>query len=394
MPTFPSGDCRIDDIHTKSWGVYVTILPNTTQTCSFKASAGERIAVSASVPPHVGTVELTASLYGHNAAAMTCLDGFTGWNVQSSRHLRDAGLDSELFLNLTAGDVELEPFGVGLYRPLFACDTNAPPAGDDHYEFRVTNRGVTSIPVSFGVGMEEDFSFPDLVRMPYTIYQTWVWADASFYVYGLPPITATIVAVVVVYVLFQQDKGVLCMVDHVAGLFLLSNAMSFTARLIELKRVSAVPIVIHITLPLILATVMILKHWVTWPCPTRDTCGQVATFVPLLGYAGLMAIPSLRWPFGILIGLHVIAVYVVCTSPSVKDAFLLIIVERVPMLLYSLLFLWQGWWVPSVMCTVSLFYISAAVLLKRPAQASSFRPMNQKNLRLQRVLREASWIRI
>ena len=314
---------------------------------------------------------------------MACDNDFTGWS--STRRLLDTGLDSIKYLPRIPTQVEFEPFGVGAYVPLFACDAMAPHSGDDHYIFRVVNDGDAPVPVSFGVAMAEDFNLLDLLRMPLLIHDTWIWSQASFAIYGLPGILFALIAVLCTAVLgVRKDEHLaLFILDHVAAIFMVCNAFTFLARLIDVHVDGfqvAVPALVHILMPLIFSATLVIDTWsnmYTQPCAcARDNMGSnVFLIVPSLAYASMMFVPSLRLPFGIILGVQVVCTLFAwttfpCGATLMKRVFKELAIKRIPLLLYSMLFLWQAWWIPSLMLFASIIYVLCSPVFKNDEEYS------------------------
>jgi len=366
LPLFPTDTCHIDTMQTKSWGVYLTIAPHTSQSCSFKAAVGESITVSASVPAqfYSPSISLNASLFGHNASSIKCKGGFNGWNP-SGRRLLDSGLDSILYLPRHDSTVTFEPWGVGAYVSLFACDSVAPNPGDDNYVFEIRNGGNSDVPVSLGMAMEEDFSVGDLVRMPYLILRTWLWSDSAWYVYIIPHAIAVLAALGLGHGDFRGH------IQHgtFAALFMFSNAAVFAARLIEVENANFLAVFLHVLLPLIVGVLLVRKPELNSPWVQ---C--LLLLLPLTFYAGLLVFPAM-WNFMIpIIVAHIIVS--IGTFFIKADAVRRILMIQFPLFIYSLLFLWQAYWLPVTFLLLSWSGITDGHL-RKPLKSTQISPRRQ-----------------
>ena len=156
MPSFPvGGSVVIGDIFDKSWGVYVNLVED--QQFAFQCEEGKTLSLSLSKP--VGTAgDVVGTIEGLN---VVCEQGFNGWG---SRRL--------LQLPPVAQSTHFEPFGVGGYVSLAACQTTCPDSKG--YKLRV--EGPVGMPLSVGAGMTESFSLGELASMSFLLFRSFQWS--------------------------------------------------------------------------------------------------------------------------------------------------------------------------------------------------------------------------
>ena len=273
MPIF-GNDLHVEDTQNKSWGVYIKVEKNYSLTMD--VPAGKNISFSLSVPDsYKKNPNITVTLFGHGAADIECDPEFNGWATEAEwnngrrldRRL-DAALDStkELVVHKTTENV-FEPFGTAGYRPIVACQGKA-IIGDDLFRLTIDNHDEEALPLSIGVGMAEAFGFVDLLFMSFTILQSWLWAGKwwSFIV----PIAAVVWYMLVLInrapfeVTYPEMTGVdkkwigtLENLVHLAGLFMLVNAIQFTIHIVYTAFMDVpmsniwFPLIVHILLPIL-----------------------------------------------------------------------------------------------------------------------------------------------
>lgn len=196
VPVFDSNS-EAYKITDKSWGVYREIKKKESFSIFLDVPKGKNISFSINL---AGSQDekfdasknyIEVILLGHNATSIVCDQKFTGWGYESihndshhnSRRL-DAGSDENVTIPQKYGKLHFEPFGVGAYRSLAACQGEV-PVGDSN--FTVTVKAQNVIPsgddetdddvlrISIGAGMAELFSADEVLYLPVTITRTWFW---------------------------------------------------------------------------------------------------------------------------------------------------------------------------------------------------------------------------
>jgi hypothetical protein len=269
MPIF-GDDLHIEDTESKSWGVYISV--EDSYTLTMDVPAGKNISFSLSVPDtYEKQPNLTVTLFGHGASDIVCDPLFNGWSTEpewtKGRRL-DGALDStkQLVVHKTTEKV-FEPFGVGGYRPIVACQ-GAAEIGDDLFRLTIVNHDDDPLLLSIGVGMTEAFGFFDILFMSFTILQTWLWAGKIWSL--IIPIAA-----VLWYFLVAIDKapieitypeisgvkkehiGTLEKLVHLTGLFLIVNSLQFIIQVLFTAfqgvpmDLILFPLIVHIIMPLL-----------------------------------------------------------------------------------------------------------------------------------------------
>ena len=269
MPIF-GDDLHIEDTESKSWGVYISV--EDSYTLTMDVPAGKNISFSLSVPDtYEKQPNLTVTLFGHGASDIVCDPLFNGWSTEpewtKGRRL-DGALDStkQLVVHKTTEKV-FEPFGVGGYRPIVACQ-GAAEIGDDLFRLTIVNHDDDPLLLSIGVGMTEAFGFFDILFMSFTILQTWLWAGKIWSL--IIPIAA-----VLWYILVAIDKapieitypeisgvkkehiGTLEKLVHLTGLFLIVNSLQFIIQVLFTAfqgvpmDLILFPLIVHIIMPLL-----------------------------------------------------------------------------------------------------------------------------------------------
>ena len=268
MPQFD--DSHIEDTQSKSWGVYISV--EESYSLTMDVPAGKNISFSLSVTDtYEKQPNITVTLFGHGAADIECDPDFNGWATDpewnKGRRL-DGALDStkQLVVHKTTEKV-FEPFGVGGYRPIVACQGEA-AIGDDLFRLTIVNHDDDPLLLSIGVGMTEAFGFFDILFMSFTILQTWLWAGKIWSL--IIPIAA-----VLWYFLVAIDKapieitypeisgvkkehiGTLEKLVHLTGLFLIVNSLQFIIQVLFTAfqgvpmDLILFPLIVHIIMPLL-----------------------------------------------------------------------------------------------------------------------------------------------
>ena len=269
MPIF-GDELHIEDTQSKSWGVYISV--EDSYSITLDVPAGKNISFSLSVTDtYEKQPNLTVTLFGHGAADIVCDPLFNGWATDpewnKGRRL-DGALDStkELEVHQTTEKV-FEPFGVGGYRPIVACQ-GAAEIGDDLFRLTIVNHDDDPLLLSIGVGMTEAFGFFDLLFMSFTIIQSWLWAGKIWSL--IIPIAA-----VLWYILVAIDKapieitypeitgvkkeyiGTLEKLVHLTGLFLIVNSLQFLIQILftafqDVPMDSVwFPLIVHVIMPIV-----------------------------------------------------------------------------------------------------------------------------------------------
>lgn len=198
VPVFDSNS-EAYKITDKSWGVYRELKKGESFSIFLDVPKGKNISFSINLAGSqdedfdAGADEdyIEVILLGHNATSIVCDKKFTGWGYESnhnashhnSRRL-DAGTDEPVTIPQKYGKLHFEPFGVGAYRSLAACQGEV-PVGDSN--FTVTVKATNVVPflddetdndvlrISIGAGMAELFSVDEVLYLPVTITRTWFW---------------------------------------------------------------------------------------------------------------------------------------------------------------------------------------------------------------------------
>lgn len=186
VPAFDSTS-EAYDISDKSWGIYRELKEGESFSVFLDVPKGENISFSVNLAGSQdenfdsSETYIEVTLFGHNATQIHCDPKFTGWGYEdhtASRRL-DGDSDRSLDIPQKYGKLHFEPFGVGYYRALAACQGEVPVA--DSY-FNVTVKALKVIPqddvlrISIGAGMAEQFDIiQDILYLPVTITRTWFW---------------------------------------------------------------------------------------------------------------------------------------------------------------------------------------------------------------------------
>ena len=273
MPVF-DGDLLDKDIHGKSWAVYQSMKAGETLLVRLNISAGQNISFSVNMAGsqtfEEGVDYVNVTVTGHNAESIDCDPAFNGWRVLSGTHGAGVVDETKVIPTTTVGEpLHFEPFGVGYYRKLAACQSNV-TVGD---VFNVSIVALKDIQLNVGVGMAEMFSFTDIVLMSISITQTWWWDN-----YFAPWVTFTVlIPLFLIYyyrellrksfvsiwstITFFTTKDAETAIVRSALFF---NSMQFLLRLIiinlnsyakDVDLMILFPIGVHIVLPLVVAWV-------------------------------------------------------------------------------------------------------------------------------------------
>ena len=228
-------DHVVPDFSAKSLGLYFRLGQNSTRfhlTCK----PGETLSLSLSKPVGVaGTA--TAALSGLG----TCSPGFTGWG---DRRL--------LELPKVEPQKEFEPFGVGGYVPLVACETECDGA------VVLTVAGRNELPVVLGAGTIEKFSVGDLAFMSFTLYGVFRWTGQDS---GWFWLTGTFTVVVSGAYTLLRNLGsltrlwrlnVLCaaVALRVSAAIFVAQIVFLATHLVPMGIKLVIPLVAHIAIPL------------------------------------------------------------------------------------------------------------------------------------------------
>lgn len=175
MPVF-DGDLVDKDIHGKSWAIYKSMKAGDNLLVRLNVSAGQNISFSVNMAGSQSFEEgldyVNVTVTGHNAQSIDCDPAFNGWRVLSGTHEPGVVDQTKVIPTTTVSEaLHFEPFSVGYYRKLAACQSNV-TVGD---VFNVSITAKRDIQLNVGVGMAEMFSFTDIVLMSISITRTWFW---------------------------------------------------------------------------------------------------------------------------------------------------------------------------------------------------------------------------
>ena len=179
VPVF-DGDMIDKEIHSKSWAIYKSMKAGDNLLVRLNVSAGQNISFSVNMAGsqsfEEGVDYVNVTVTGHNAQSIDCDPAFTGWRVLSGTHGPGVVDETKVIPTTTVGEpLHFEPFGVGYYRKLAACQSNV-TVGD---VFNVSINAVRDIQLNVGVGMAESFGFTEILLMSIFITRTWFW-DSYF----------------------------------------------------------------------------------------------------------------------------------------------------------------------------------------------------------------------
>lgn len=174
---------HVGDIVGKSWGIYTK--SSSTQWFMFVGHAGDDLSLSIStITDDSRNGLLNATLHGMHAADIVCEDGWTGWEAPDRRldatggdHDHDPKNETEETFNFPYPEFKekkFEPFGVGVYVPVTACDTTFPSTGAFFLEVTPLQTDHETY-YTVGAGMVEAFSAGEIVGISYMLYPTYEW---------------------------------------------------------------------------------------------------------------------------------------------------------------------------------------------------------------------------
>ena len=239
-------------------------------------SAGQNISFSVNMAGsqsfEEGVDYVNVTVTGHEALSIECDPLFNGWRVLRADRMLSGNHPDEtkVIPTTTVGEpLHFEPFGVGYYRKLAACQSNV-TVGD---VFNVSITAIRDIQLNVGVGMAEMFSFTDIVLMSISITRTWFWDNyfaqwVTFTVliplflmyYYRELLRKSFVSIWSTITFFTTKEASTAIVRGA----LIFNAMQFLLRLIiinlnsyskDVDLMILFPIGVHILLPLVVAWV-------------------------------------------------------------------------------------------------------------------------------------------
>ena len=271
MPVFDD-DLHEKDIHGKSWAVYETMTAGDNMLLRLTIDAGQNFSLSVNMNGgqtfEEGVDYVNVTVTGHNAQDIDCDPAFNGWRVLSGTHAPGVVDQTKVIPTTTVGEpLHFEPFGVGYYRKLAACQGNVTVSD----VFNVSITALTDIQLNVGVGMAESFSFLDIILMSIQIVRTWWWSG-----YFAQWIIFTVILVLLIIYHYRELlrrsfvslRGSISFFSSteaenaIVRSVLFFNSMQFLLRLISINLTNyakdvdfmlAIPIGVHILLPLAVA---------------------------------------------------------------------------------------------------------------------------------------------
>lgn len=176
MPVF-GDDLLGKNVIDKSWAVYETMKAGDNLLLRLNISVGENFSISVNMPGsqdfEEGVEYVNVTVTGHNAESIDCDPAFNGWRVLSGTHAPGVVDETKVIPTTTVGEpLHFEPFGVGYYRKLAACQGNVSVAD----VFNVSVVALQDIQLNVGVGMAEMFSVTDILLMSISIVRVWWWS--------------------------------------------------------------------------------------------------------------------------------------------------------------------------------------------------------------------------
>ena len=259
MPKF--GDCHIDTV--KSWGVYAKV--NNSYSCMLDVPAGENVSFSVSLPAsYTDPYDLSITLFGHGAADIECDPDFGGWGETPAWRRLDAGIDSTKTIPVqNQTELVFEPFGVGGYRAVAACQGRADIG--DLFNLTVRNLRDGVVPISIGVGVVESFNALEVFLMSFYIAQTWSWSGSHFYIMSL---FVTVLLYIVVQAWDARERAWTSrsVVIHLVRCGLIVNSVQFACQIMYLYSLGVpaydwFPWVVHVALPLVVCILYSCSPW-------------------------------------------------------------------------------------------------------------------------------------
>ena len=270
MPVFDN-DLHEKDIHGKSWAVYETMEAGDNLLLRLTIDAGQNFSLSVNMAGgenfEEGVDYVNVTVRGHNAESIECDPLFNGWRVLRSDRMLSGNHPDEtkVIPTTTVGEpLHFEPFGVGYYRKLAACQGNVTVSD----VFNVSITALKDIQLNVGVGMAESFSFLDIILMSIQIVRTWWWSG-----YFAQWIIFTVLLVLLIIYHYRELlrrsfvslRGSISFFSSteaenaIVRSVLFFNAMQFLLRLISINLTNyakdvnlaiLIPIGVHILLPL------------------------------------------------------------------------------------------------------------------------------------------------
>ena len=177
MPVFDD-DLLGKNVIDKSWAVYEVMEAGDNLLLRLNISAGENFSISVNMAGgetfEEGVDYVNVTVRGHEALSIECDPLFNGWRVLRSDRMLSGNHPDEtkVIPTTTVGEpLHFEPFGVGYYRKLAACQGNVTVSD----VFNVSITALKDIKLNVGVGMAEMFSFAEIILMSISIFRTWIW---------------------------------------------------------------------------------------------------------------------------------------------------------------------------------------------------------------------------
>lgn len=177
LPKFPDPSKVYIPDHwkTQSEGIY---LRETPFTMYLFADSGDKLELSLSIPGHNAIPSgVEMSITGPGASSIVCSEDWNGWATERS-------IQSKKIVPSSKQDLEYEPFGVGYYRSLRACNGTFPQTG----RYVVNVMSDDDFHYSIGLGMAEEWAnFFNPVLLPISLARVFHWSGRSWF-YILAPI--------------------------------------------------------------------------------------------------------------------------------------------------------------------------------------------------------------
>ena len=298
VPVFPYGTkesepYQLKNIDTKSYGVYGELQATDIVWLEIEGSKGAEMTISLQKNSGGGVYDVAVWAEGDTLQNISCgNENWYGWAHQLGGHyftrnltelpdsVRSAIGSSSAFVLHGDGQEpsEFEPFGVGVYFPLAGCKDKFPRTTT--YKMALVNPKEEEVNFSLGVGMEESFSLLELLLMPFVIFQTFLWSGRSAEaVVGIFAICLALVYTFKVVTLKSNSYSLLTRTASqtlrtyglhfvwLAAAAFFANGVSFLFQLIfcfglkpNLGSIVWVPILVHITIPIVLAIVVLLYY--------------------------------------------------------------------------------------------------------------------------------------
>ncbi len=234
-------------ISEKSWGVYRELKKHESFSVFLDVPKDENISFSVNLAGsqdkdfNSDTKYIQVTLLGHNASQIPCDPTFTGWGYEdhTSRRL-DAGQDQTQLIPLNYGKLHFEPFGVGYYRSLAACQGKVPVADSN---FTVTVKALEVIEdteeeegvlrISIGAGMAESFAVDEIIFLPITITRTWLWDQYFLYFIFSHIIGLVIILGTLIYTRKMETRDI---AKYLTCALLFHNILIYSLRFLRISR--------------------------------------------------------------------------------------------------------------------------------------------------------------